>query len=214
MTPEGPPVAGQGRMGYNPAGSFPDGGGSDVGFQDTGIPGLWLYAPKVFGDERGFFMESYNKSVFAAQGLDIPFIQDNHALSRSKGVLRGLHFQNPPRAQTKLVRVTRGEVLDVVVDLRKGSPTYGQWKGFVLSEANFLQLLVPKGFAHGYLTLTENVEFLYKVDDTYAPEADSGLLWNDPDLAIAWGVDDPILSPKDAALGRFRDFISPFVYEG
>jgi len=185
-----------------------------VGFQATDFPGLWLYAPKVFGDERGFFMESYNQCVFVAQGLDIAFIQDNHALSRSKGVLRGLHFQNPPRAQTKLVRVTRGEVLDVVLDLRKGSPTYGKSQGFVLSETNFLQLLVPKGFAHGYLTLTPNVEFLYKVDDTYAPEADSGLLWNDPDLAIDWGLTDPILSAKDATLGRFKDFVSPFVFEG
>jgi len=185
-----------------------------VGFQATGIPGLWLYAPKVFKDDRGFFMESYNQATFEAQGLSLAFIQDNHAYSRTKGVLRGLHFQFPPRAQTKLVRVTHGEVLDVVVDLRAGSPTYGQWKSFVLSGENFLQLLVPKGFAHGYLTLTPDVEFLYKVDDVYAPDCDSGIVWNDPDLGIDWGITDPVLSPKDTQLGRFKDFKSPFVYEG
>lgn len=185
-----------------------------MGFQATGMPGLWLYSPKVFKDERGFFMESYNQATFEANGLNHRFIQDNHALSRSKGVLRGLHFQTPPRCQTKLVRVTRGEVLDVVVDLRKGSPTHGQWKSFVLSGENFLQLLVPKGFAHGYVTLTPDVEFLYKVDDVYAPDHDSGILWNDPDLGIDWGVSDPILSPKDCKLGRFKDFKTPFVFEG
>ncbi|WP_243310568.1 dTDP-4-dehydrorhamnose 3,5-epimerase [Fundidesulfovibrio agrisoli] len=185
-----------------------------MGFEATGIPGLWLYAPKVFQDERGFFMESYNKANLDAQGIACDFIQDNHALSRSRGVLRGLHFQTPPKAQTKLVRVTRGKVLDVVVDLRKGSPTYRQWKSFELTESNFLQLFVPKGFAHGYVTLTENVEFLYKVDELYAPANDSGILWCDPDLNIDWGVSDPILSPKDTKLGLFKDFESPFVYEG
>ncbi|WP_173085700.1 dTDP-4-dehydrorhamnose 3,5-epimerase [Fundidesulfovibrio magnetotacticus] len=178
------------------------------------MPGLWLYTPKVFKDDRGFFMESYNQAGFAAQGLETAFIQDNHALSRSKGVLRGLHFQNPPKAQTKLVRVTRGEVLDVVVDLRKGSPTFGQWKSFLLSESNFLQLYVPKGFAHGYLTRTTDVEFLYKVDELYAPEHDSGIAWNDPDLGIDWGWTEPVLSAKDAQLGRLRDLDSPFVFEG
>lgn len=185
-----------------------------MGFQATGMPGLLLYSPKVFGDDRGFFYESYNQALCQAQGLECRFVQDNHAFSREKGVLRGLHFQLPPRSQTKLVRVTRGEVLDVVVDLRKGSPTFGQWKSFVLSEANFLQLLVPQGFAHGYLTLTPDAEFLYKVDDYYAPDHDSGIIWNDPDLAIDWGVANPILSGKDAQLGRFKDFDSPFVFQG
>lgn len=185
-----------------------------MGFQATGIPGLLLFAPKVFKDDRGFFMESFSQAAFQAEGLDIPFVQDNHAMSVSKGVLRGLHFQNPPKAQTKLVRVTRGEVLDVVVDLRLGSPTYGQWKSFLLTGENFLQLLVPKGFAHGYVTLTPDVEFLYKVDEYYAPDHDSGIVWNDPDLAIDWGVADPILSPKDEKLGFFKDFKSPFVFEG
>ncbi|GAB6038988.1 dTDP-4-dehydrorhamnose 3,5-epimerase [Fundidesulfovibrio butyratiphilus] len=185
-----------------------------MGFQDTGMPGLWLFVPKVHGDERGFFMESYNQALFASQGLEYVFIQDNHALSRTKGVLRGLHFQLPPMAQTKLVRVTRGEVYDVVVDLRKGSPTYGKWKGFTLSADNFHQLLVPKGFAHGYVTRTENTEFLYKVDAPYAPDHDSGLLYSDPDLGVDWGEPHPVLSEKDLKLGRFRDFDSPFVYEG
>jgi len=185
-----------------------------VGFQATGIPGLLLFDPKVFKDDRGFFMESYSQAAFEAEGVRIPFVQDNHAMSVSKGVLRGLHFQTPPKAQTKLVRVTRGEVLDVVVDLRLGSPTYGQWKSFLLTGDNFRQLLVPKGFAHGYVTLTTEVEFLYKVDEYYAPNNDSGIIWNDPDLAIDWGVADPILSPKDEKLGFFKDFKSPFVFEG
>ena len=185
-----------------------------MGFQATGMPGLWLYAPKVFEDERGFFMESHSQATFEAQGIDCRFIQDNHAFSRQKGVLRGLHFQTPPKAQTKLVRVTRGEALDVVVDLRKGSPTFGQWKSFVLTESNFLQLLVPKGFAHGYLTLTPDVEFLYKVDEYYAPDNDSGIIWNDPDLGIDWGALSPILSPKDTRLGRFKELQTPFTFEG
>ena len=185
-----------------------------MGFQAAGMPGLWLYSPKVFQDGRGFFMESYNEALFAAQGLSRAFIQDNHAKSVAKGVLRGLHFQLPPKAQTKLVRVTRGEVLDVVVDLRLGSPTFGQWKSFVLSESNFLQLFVPKGFAHGYLTLTPEVEFLYKVDEDYAPDHDCGIIWNDPDLAVGWGVENPVLSPKDVSLRRFKDFKTPFVFEG
>jgi len=185
-----------------------------VGFEFAGMPGLWLYSPKVFKDDRGFFMESYSKSALEAQGITIDFVQDNHAQSRTRGVLRGLHFQLPPRAQTKLVRVTRGEVLDVVVDLRKGSPTFGQWKGFVLSESNFLQLLVPKGFAHGYVTRTDIVEFQYKVDEVYAPDLDCGIIWNDPDLGVEWGEQSPTLSPKDTKLMRFRDFDSPFVFEG
>lgn len=185
-----------------------------MGFQDAGMPGLRLYSPKVFKDDRGYFLESYNQAVFEAQGLSCAFVQDNHALSRSKGVLRGLHFQLPPKAQTKLVRVTRGQALDVVVDLRVGSPTYGQWRSFLLTGENFLQLYVPKGFAHGYLTLTPDVEFLYKVDELYAPDHDCGIIWNDPDLGVEWGASDPVLSPKDEKLGRFKDFKSPFVFEG
>lgn len=185
-----------------------------MGFQAAGMPGLWLYVPKVFQDDRGFFLESFNQAAFDANGLKYQFIQDNHALSRSQGVLRGLHFQLPPKAQTKLVRVTRGAVLDVVADLRKGSPTYGQWKSFELSDKNFHQLLVPKGFAHGYVTLTPDAEFLYKVDEYYAPDHDSGIIWNDSDLGVDWGVDSPILSPKDEQLQRLRDFDSPFTFQG
>ncbi len=184
-------------------------------FTPTDLPGVFVIEPKVFGDERGFFMESYNEQRFADQGLSIPFIQDNHAKSGA-GVLRGLHFQKPPADQTKLVRVTRGSVYDVVVDIRNGSPTYGQWRGFTLSASNFKQLLVPRGFAHGYVTLEPDTEFLYKVDNYYAPDLDSGLLWNDPDLNIDWPLDafdgEPQLSAKDKEQQLFKDLVSPFTY--
>ncbi|AGW13416.1 dTDP-4-dehydrorhamnose 3,5-epimerase [Megalodesulfovibrio gigas] len=181
-------------------------------FTPTDLPGVFLLKPKVFGDERGFFMESYNARLFAEQGLNIPFIQDNHAKS-GVGVLRGLHFQRPPMAQTKLVRVTAGSVYDAVVDLRKGSPTYGQWRGFTLSAENFLQLLVPQGFAHGYVTLEPDTEFQYKVDNYYAPELDGGLRWDDPTLAIDWPVKTPNLSAKDKLLPLLSDFDSPFRFQ-
>ncbi|NBD26689.1 dTDP-4-dehydrorhamnose 3,5-epimerase [Paenibacillus glycinis] len=164
---------------------------------DTKLIGAKLIEPAVFGDQRGFFMESYNAQRFAEHGLTHAFVQDNHALSAEAGVLRGLHYQLSPKAQTKLVRVTAGAVYDVIVDLRRGSPTYGQWEGFTLSAENKRQLLVPKGFAHGYCTLEPNTEFLYKVDDYYAPEHDRGIAWNDPALAIDWPTVTPILSGKD-----------------
>jgi dTDP-4-dehydrorhamnose 3,5-epimerase len=180
---------------------------------DTGLPGLFLVEPRVFRDQRGFFLESYRRSFLAeACGRDVEFVQDNHALSTTAGVLRGLHFQRPPAAQAKLVRVTRGAVLDVAVDLRTGSPTYGRSYATELSADNFLQLFIPRGFAHGYLTLTDNVEFEYKVDAYYAPEHDAGLAWNDPDLGIDWPVDGPVLSDKDRALPPFAGFVSPFVF--
>lgn len=179
---------------------------------ETDIPDLMILEPKVFQDERGFFMESYNSEALASYGLDYNFIQDNHARS-GQGVLRGLHFQKPPMDQTKLVRVTRGAVYDVAVDLRKGSPTYGKWVGVTLSASNFLQFLVPRGFAHGYVTLEPDTEFQYKVDNYYAPKLDGGIIWNDPDLAIDWPVESPVLSAKDRELPRFKDFESPFVYE-
>ncbi|TVM19722.1 dTDP-4-dehydrorhamnose 3,5-epimerase [Oceanidesulfovibrio indonesiensis] len=179
---------------------------------ETDIPDLMILEPKVFQDERGFFMESYNSEALASYGLDYNFIQDNHAKS-GQGVLRGLHFQRPPMDQTKLVRVTRGAVYDVAVDLRKGSPTYGKWVGVTLSASNFLQFLVPRGFAHGYVTLEPDTEFQYKVDNYYAPKLDGGIIWNDPDLAIDWPVESPVLSAKDRELPRFKDFESPFVYE-
>ena len=163
------------------------------------IEGLKVVTPTVFGDERGYFMETYNYNDFKEAGIDMEFVQDNQSASK-KGVLRGLHFQIPPMAQAKLVRVTRGAVFDVVVDLRKGSATFGKWQGFTLSAENFLQLLVPKGMAHGYMTLTGHVEFLYKVDAPYAPGHEGGIRWNDPDLNIAWPDLPPILSDKDLRL--------------
>jgi dTDP-4-dehydrorhamnose 3,5-epimerase len=176
----------------------------------TALAGAYLLKPKVYKDDRGFFFESYSKKDFEALGLDIDFIQDNHSMSANMGVLRGLHFQKPPHTQTKLVRVTRGKVYDVIVDLRKNSPTFGQWESFELSAENFLQLLVPKGFAHAFLTLKDNTEFLYKVDEYYHPESDSGIIWNDSDLAIDWPIKNPILSEKDKQLESFKDYNSPF----
>lgn len=156
-----------------------------------------LLEPKVFEDQRGFFMESYNKHVFDQLQMNFHFVQDNHSRSNEAGVLRGLHYQLNPKAQTKLVRVLTGAIYDVVVDIRKGSPTYGQWQGYLLSEANKRQLLVPKGFAHGFCTLVENTQVLYKVDEYYSPEHDRGIAWNDPQLGIDWPTSNPILSEKD-----------------
>lgn len=179
-------------------------------FIQTSLKGAYIIKPKVFQDERGFFVESYSEKVFAENGIDAKFVQDNHSLSVKKGVLRGLHFQLPPNEQAKLVRVTRGKVLDVIVDIRKNSPTYGKWEGVELSSDNFQILFIPRGFAHAFLTLEDNTEFMYKVDNFYAPESDSGLIWNDPDIAIDWPINDPILSEKDAKLQKFKDFNSPF----
>lgn len=182
----------------------------------TGLPGLVLVRPRVFQDERGFFLEGWRREKFAALGIRADFMQDNHARSGPAGVLRGLHFQRPPMAQAKLVWVTRGAVFDVAVDLRVGSPTYGRHFGVELSAENFLRLFVPKGFAHGYLTLTPDAEFQYKVDAPYSPEHDAGIIWNDPDLAVAWPAmaeGRPVLSGKDKVLPGFKDFVSPFVYE-
>jgi len=180
-------------------------------FIATKFEGAWLIKPKVFQDNRGFFFESYSKKVFQEQGIDADFVQDNHSMSVKKGVLRGIHFQRPPHAQTKLVRVVRGSVYDVIVDLRKNSPTYGQWEGYTLIADNFLTLFVPRGFGHGFCTLENKTEFLYKVDEFYSPECDSGIIWDDPTLNIDWPTQRPIISEKDKALLRFTDFSSPFV---
>ncbi|RAV13781.1 dTDP-4-dehydrorhamnose 3,5-epimerase [Paenibacillus contaminans] len=165
--------------------------------KETKLSGVYILEPKVFGDHRGFFMESYNRQTFANLGLDYSFIQDNHSLSKEIGVLRGLHYQLEPKAQTKLIRVIRGAIYDVVVDIRRNSSTFGRWVGVELSAENKRQLLVPKGFAHGFCTIEPNTEVVYKVDEVYSPAHDRGILWNDPALAISWPVSKPILSEKD-----------------
>lgn len=180
-------------------------------FIKTKFEGAFVIQPKVFEDHRGFFLESYSKELFAKNGITADFVQDNHSLSVEKGVLRGLHFQLPPNAQAKLVRVVAGSVYDVIVDLRKDSATFGEWEGFELSAENKKMLFVPRGFAHAFCTLEENTEFVYKVDGRYAPESDSGIVWNDPTLAIKWPIEgEPIISEKDANLQKFKDFKTPF----
>ena len=167
---------------------------------ETAIPGLLILEPKVFGDARGFFMESYNAKAFQdATGLDVNFVQDNHSRS-GKGVLRGLHYQ-VEQAQGKLVRVTRGSVFDAVVDLRKSSPTFGQWAGVELSEENSRQLWIPPGFAHGFLVTSDSADFLYKTTDYYAPQFERSLAWNDPTVGVEWPLAGtaPLLSAKDVA---------------
>ncbi|WP_303219209.1 dTDP-4-dehydrorhamnose 3,5-epimerase [Enterococcus asini] len=182
----------------------------------TNLTDVLIVEPAVFGDHRGFFTESYSEEDFKAAGITANFVQDNHSLSSQAGVLRGLHFQKGKAAQTKLIRVVTGAVLDVIVDIRKGSPTYGKWEGYILSEANHRQLLVPKGFAHGFVTLTDNVNFLYKCDNYYNAEADGGIAFDDPDLAIDWPIDikKAILSEKDQHHPTLKEFSAenPFVY--
>ncbi|MEA2006921.1 MAG: dTDP-4-dehydrorhamnose 3,5-epimerase [Patescibacteria group bacterium] len=179
-------------------------------FKKTTLQDAVLIEPKVFEDRRGFFMETYSKKLFAQNGINADFVQDNHSLSVEKGVLRGLHFQKPPHAQAKLVQVTRGSVSDVIVDIRKNSPTFGKWESFELSAENKKMLFVPRGFAHSMCTLEKNTEFVYKVDGFYAPESDSGIIWNDSVLNIDWPTENPILSEKDKILPTFSDFDTPF----
>jgi len=176
---------------------------------ETGIEGLYVVKPTVFGDNRGFFMESWNKKEFEEIGLDMEFVQDNHSRSR-KGVLRGLHFQTL-HPQGKLVRVVKGSVYDVAVDLRKGSPTFGKYYGAILSEENKLMFYIPEGFAHGFLVLSDEVDFLYKATDYYYPQYEAGIVWNDEDININWpfeeyGIVEPILSEKDRKLPTFREY--------
>lgn len=163
----------------------------------TKLNGVVIIEPNVFGDNRGFFMESWNKKKMEEAGLFYDFVQDNHSKSTVKGTLRGIHFQKGEKAQAKLVRCVKGAVLDVAVDLRKNSLTFKQWVGIELSAESKKQLLIPRGFGHGFVTLTDDVEFLYKADNYYAPEADAGIRWNDPDIGVEWGVENPILSEKD-----------------
>jgi len=179
----------------------------------TEIEDVLIIELKVFGDNRGWFAETYSKEKFLQLGIDVDFIQDNHSFSAQKGVLRGLHFQQPPMAQTKLVRCTRGEILDVAVDIRKGSPTYKKWVAVKLTEENKRQLLVPKGFAHGFVTLTDNVEVHYKVDEYYSPENDRGIRYDDPDINVDWGIEYPILSEKDMNAPLLADSDASFKYE-
>ena len=182
----------------------------------TELPGVVMLTPRRFGDARGFFSEVYNRDAYAGLGIDVEFVQDNHSLSREVGVVRGLHFQSPPHAQAKLVRVGAGRVLDVAVDIRRGSPTYGRWVGVELSAEAGNQLYIPVGFLHGFAVLEPNSELLYKCSDFYAPDCDGAVRFDDPDIGIDWGVDPKaaILSDKDAKAPFLKDFVSPFVYEG
>lgn len=171
----------------------------------TKLEGLYIVEPDVHGDNRGFFMESYSSAKFAELGIDFLFVQDNHSLSVETGVLRGLHYQLNPKAQSKLIRVAAGAIYDAAVDIRKNSPTFGQWVGVILSEANMRQLLVPQGFAHGFCTIVPNTQVLYKVDEYYSPEHDRGILWSDPALGIDWPTTKPILSDKDQMHPLLKD---------
>lgn len=171
---------------------------------ETSLPGVLLIEPRVFGDARGFFLESWNRKVFADHGLDLNFVQDNHSRS-GKGVLRGLHYQlNAP--QGKLVRVTSGAVFDVAVDMRRSSPHFGRWEGVELTAENHRMLWIPPGFAHGFLVLSDSADFLYKTTDYYAPQWDRGVRWDDPDIAVQWPLQDaPLLSDKDRVLPLLKD---------
>ncbi len=175
-------------------------------FERMGIPDVVLVKPKVFGDERGFFMETYQREVFEANGITGEFIQDNHSRSEY-GVLRGLHFQKEPYAQAKLVRCVRGEIFDVAVDLRRNSPTFGRYVGMVLSEENKHQLYIPRGFAHGFMVLSDFADVCYKVDNVYAPDHEGGLLWNDSDVGIEWPNNNPTLSEKDCEWPTLKELV-------
>lgn len=187
--------------------------------ESTFLEGVFVLTPKRFGDDRGWFSESWNADRMKEAGLDLAFVQDNHSFSQRKGTLRGLHYQSPPRAQDKLVRCTRGSILDVAVDFRQGSSTYGKWFGVELTADNGKQLLVPQGFLHGFLTLTNDVEVQYKCTDVYAPDCDGNVRWDDPTIGIDWAMcgalpdDGPQLSAKDAVAPLFADVATPFRYE-
>ncbi len=174
---------------------------------ESELKGLFVFKPKVFEDERGYFFESYNQTLFKQAGLNLNFVQDNQSLSQ-KGVLRGLHFQNPPHAQGKLVRVITGAVLDVAVDIRKNSPTYGKWFSLELTEKNKWMMYIPEGFAHGFATLQDNTIFSYKCTNFYNKAAEDCLLWNDKDLNINWNLSKPLLSEKDLQGKTFTNFSS------
>ncbi|WP_226036150.1 dTDP-4-dehydrorhamnose 3,5-epimerase [Aquibacillus saliphilus] len=181
---------------------------------ETKLQGVKVIEPRVFGDHRGWFMETYSANKFKEAGVDLDFVQDNQSFSATKGTLRGLHYQLSPKAQTKLVRCTRGAIFDVAVDIRKESPTYGQWYGVELTSENKKQLLVPKGFAHAFMTLTADTEVQYKVDEVYAPECDRGIIWDDPAIGIEWPIDiEPVLSEKDEKAPFLEDAENNFRFE-
>ena len=176
---------------------------------ETKLPGLLIIEPNVFGDERGYFFESYNKEAFNLAGLEEEFVQDNESFS-GKGILRGLHFQNPPFEQGKLVRVASGAAMDVSVDIRKNSPTYGKWEAIEINAENKRMLWIPPGFAHGFVSLSENNLFLYKCTNVYHKESENSIIWNDPNLNIDWGVENPLISDKDKEAPGFDQLVSPF----
>lgn len=178
----------------------------------TALPGVLLLRPRCHADNRGFFAETYNRRRLEAAGLSYAFVQDNHSHSVEAGTVRGLHFQAPPAAQAKLVRVARGAVRDIAVDIRRGSPTYGRWIAEELTAENGAQLLIPAGFLHGFVTLMPKTDVVYKVDAHYAPDCEGAIRFDDPDLAVDWGIDPKtaVLSDKDAAAGAFADLQSPF----
>lgn len=181
----------------------------------TPLAGILILTPARFEDERGYFSESWNQARLQEHGIDVTFVQDNHSLSRRAGTLRGLHYQSPPHAQDKLVRCARGALFDVAVDIRKGSPTFGHWFGAELSAENGRQMLIPKGFLHGFVAHAPDTEICYKCSDYYAPDCDGAIRFDDPDIGIDWGLSGPpVLSDKDRAAPGLADFDSPFVWEG
>ncbi|MEO8242599.1 MAG: dTDP-4-dehydrorhamnose 3,5-epimerase [bacterium] len=178
--------------------------------EPTTLPDVMILTPNRFGDDRGWFCETFNAARMREAGLAMTWVQDNHSLSAQPGTLRGLHFQSPPHAQDKLVRCSRGAIFDVAVDIRRSSPSYGRWVGVDLTAENGRQLLVPKGFLHGFVTRQPNTEVQYKCSDLYAPDCDGAIRWDDPDIAVDWGVTDPVLSAKDTTAPYLRRFTSPF----
>jgi len=187
--------------------------GVEMNLIPTELNDAYIIEPRVFNDERGWFIESFSSQNYIALGIKTTFIQDNHSMSLKKGVLRGLHFQIDPLAQAKLIRCTRGSILDVIVDLRVGSPTYKKWLKIELSAENFKQLFIPKGFAHGFLTLSDNTEVQYKVDEYYSKDCDRSIRFDDNELGIDWGIDHPILSQKDLNAPLLRDSDCNFIYK-
>ena len=183
-----------------------------MNIEPTALTDVLILTPARFGDARGWFSETFNRTRMQAAGLSMDWVQDNHSMSAKAGTLRGLHYQRPPHAQDKLVRCTRGAVFDVAVDIRKGSPGYGTWVGVELTPENGRQLLVPKGFLHGFVTRAADTEVQYKCSDVYAPDCDGGIAWDDPDIGVDWGVSAPVLSAKDKAAPAFRGFDSPFAW--